>query len=466
MPLLPQVFLCGIRADVQGRPSVCFQNWKVHSMKREDYKIYYIWLADAIGRSYPVFRELLDPFGSVYEIYRADIEAYSYLSARVKRHIEKLCDKNIGESVRIADYCASHGISIVTYEDEAYPSLLKEIEKPPLLLYIRGIMPDFEGKLHIAAVGTRSMTEYGKCVAYNFGYSLAKNGAVVVSGMALGCDSVAMCASLDAGGYCIGVLGCGVDIAYPPEHARFMRQIMKHGALISEYPPGTKAEPKHFPERNRIISGLSRATLMIEGDMKSGAMISARCAEAQGRVIYAVPGKLGEKSSEGTVALISGGARVATSANDILKEYTFLYRGKIDLKSYEEIPSDKIDGCLSSRDIKSGRAKFDKHRERKSSEAKNGISAEPQNNESVFASIKLKEDKYAENVGSKTAERDTSMLSGEIAAVYAKLPKGEMFCADDVAKYGISARDFMSSVTMLEIYGLARSYPGGRYTVQ
>lgn len=435
-------------------------------MKKEDYKIYYIWLADAIGRSYSVFRELLDAFGSVYEIYRADVEAYSYLSKRVARYIDKLCDKRIGESVRIADYCSRNGINIVTYEDEKYPSLLKEIEKPPLVLYIRGIMPDFEGKLHIAMVGTRSMTEYGKCVAYNFGYSFAKNGAVVVSGMALGCDSVAMCASLDAGGYCIGVLGCGVDIAYPPEHARFMRQIIKHGALISEYPPGTKAEPKYFPERNRIISGLSRATLMIEGDMKSGAMISARCAESQGRVVYAVPGKLGEKSSEGAVALISNGALVPTSANDILKEYTFLYRGKIDLKSYEEIPSEKIDTFLSARDIKAGRAKFEKRRKDKGGDPITKNTDRSDKTEDLVSSIKLKENNTAEKENDTAQETDISMLSAEIAAVYGKLPKGEMFAADDVAKYGVSARDFMSSITMLEIYGIARSYPGGRYTVK
>lgn len=434
-------------------------------MKKEDYKIYYIWLADAIGRSYSVFKELYDTFGSVYEIYRADAEAYSYLSKRVGRHIEKLCNKSIGASVRIADYCARNGISIVTYEDEKYPTLLKEIEKPPLVLYIRGIMPDFEGKLHIAAVGTRSMTEYGKCVAYNFGYSLARNGAVVVSGMALGCDSVAMCAAMDAGGYCIGVLGCGVDIAYPPEHARFMRQIIKHGALISEYPPGTKAEPKHFPERNRIISGLSRATLLIEGDMKSGAMITARYAEAQGRVVYAVPGKLGERSSEGAVALISNGARVPTSANDVLKEYTFLYRGKIDLRTYEDTPSEKIDGFLSARDIKAGRAKFEKRRSDKSGDTKKEAITLTEKTEDVLSSVKLKGDKSSENEKVNGSGTDTSMLSPEIASVYEKLPKGEMFAADDVAKYGISARDFMSSITMLEIYGLARAYPGGRYTV-
>ena len=447
----------------------------MYALKKDDYKIYYIWLSSAINRSYAVYRELVEAFGSVYDIYTADCDDYAYLGGRAERYIEALCDKNISDAVKITDYCSLSGISIVTYEDEVYPSLLKDIENPPLVLYIRGKMPDFERKLHIAVVGTRSMTDYGKCVAYNIGYSLSKNGAVVVSGMALGNDSVAMCAALDAGAGCIGVLGCGVDIAYPPQHAYFMRQVANKGALISEYPPGTRAEPKHFPQRNRIISGLCRATLLVEGDKKSGAMITARCAEAQGRKLYAVPGKVGERSSEGALALIGEGAAVATCANDILKEYAFLYRGKIDLRTHEEYSSEKIDTLLSAREIKAGKTKIDAPRppSRQTSGQGQRTESKKESNRpvrvSIFDSFKLKTKKSAEStedLAGNEKQNKTACLSPELLRVYEKLPKNEIFAADDAEKYGVGVKEFLSAVTMLEIYGLARAYPGGRYTVE
>ena len=438
-------------------------------IKKEDYTIYYIWLSEAVGRSYKAYRELISAFGNVYDIYRADADEYMHLSGNVRRHIEGLCDKSIGKAVSVSDFCRGHGIHIITYESDVYPSLLKNIESPPLVLYVRGRLPDFEGKLHISAVGTRRMTEYGKEIAYNFGYSLAKNGAVLVSGMALGCDAAAMCGALDAGGFAIGVLGCGVDIAYPPEHAHFMRHVERHGALISEYPPGTRAEPSHFPERNRIISGLSRALIVVEGDIKSGAMISARHAISQGRAVFAVPGRLGEKSSEGAVSLLSDGARLAREATDVLREYALLYRGKIDLKSYDALSSEQIDARLYARGVsKSKGSRRAPKAESKSinKPIKENLTEEQPSQKSggMFASfVKIKDSKKQKE---EESGKDTSMLSAELRTIYEKLPKGEMFASDDVAKYGISARDFMSGVTMLEIYGLAVSYPGGRYILK
>ena len=406
----------------------------------------------------------MEGFGGVYEIYRADTEEYGYFSQRVKRYAEALSNKDITEAVIISDYCERVGIEILTIEDVRYPDLLKQIEDPPIVLYVRGKMPEFDSTLHVACVGTRSMTEYGKCVAYDFGYTLAKNGAVVVSGMALGCDSVSMCAALDAGGMCIGVLGCGVDIAYPPEHSRFMNQLAKHGSIISEYPPGTRAEPSHFPRRNRIISGISRVMLVVEGDMGSGAMISAKHAEDQGRTVYAVPGKLGEHASEGTVSLISNGAKVAVSALDILKEYAFLYRGRIDLKSYPQKQPQQIDVLLSARGIKTAKLKTDRKKPGATSE-KRRIGTEPGAElTSIGSFMNLKKEKSKKD---KTDNASAgSSLPSELLPLYEKLPKGEMFAADDVAEYGIGASEFLSGITMLEIYGVAKSYPGGRYLVE
>ncbi len=440
-------------------------------IKKDDYTIYYIWLSEAVCRSYKAYRELMSVFDNVYDVYRAEPEEYMRLSRHTKKYIEGLCDKSIGNAVKISDFCRKNAIHILTYESTDYPSLLKNIEAPPLVLYVRGKQIDFDSSLCIAGVGTRKMTEYGKEVSYNFGYSLAKNKAVLVSGMALGCDSVSMCAAIDAGGLTVGVLGSGVDIAYPPEHAHFMSYVEKHGALISEYPPGTKAEPSHFPERNRIISGLCRALIVFEGDSKSGAMISARHASSQGRAVYAVPGRLDEKSSEGAVSLLLDGARIAREANDILREYALLYRGKIDLKSYEKLTGTEIDKRLSVRGVRDKciKAKIPEIQAKKAKSAVTEIKA--QENGAFASLIKLKDKKAKQgNQDNKEKTNNTSpnaaMLSDELRLIYEKLPKDEMFLADDVVKYKISAQDFLSSVTMLEIYGLAVSYPGGRYVIK
>lgn len=416
-----------------------------------------------------MYRELTEAIGSVYDVYRADGDTFFRLSARIRRRAEALLDKSLFHAMSITDFCRESGISIITYEDEVYPSLLRDIEDPPLVLYIRGKMPDFEKRLHVAVVGTRKMTEYGKNVAYNMGYSLAKNGAVVISGMALGCDSVAMCAALDAGCATVAVLGCGVDIAYPPQHALFMRNILDHGGTVmSEYPPGTVAERDYFVRRNRIISGLCRATLVVEADMISGAMHTARFADAQGRALFAIPGKVGEKMSEGTLSLISEGARVALEPNDILKEYVFLYRGTVDLRTYAAFDGEYINNALSLRGVRS-------RVERNSSDKilqkvrKRDVSASSDTKERIGIRDVISDFvKKKQTVTRPDTEKESklALLSEDVREIYDKLPKNEIFIADDVEKYGISVRRFMSAVTILEISGLAISYPGSRYTLQ
>lgn len=426
--------------------------------------IYYIWLSCAISGSYDVYKELVDTFGSVYDIYSADGGMYERLSSRVRKRAAALSDKNLERAVKISDYCNSRGITIITYEDAVYPTLLRDIEKPPIILYIRGKMPLFERDLHVGVVGTRKMTEYGKCMAYNIGYSLARNGAVVVSGMALGNDSVAMCAALDAGGKCIGVLGSGVDIAYPPEHSGFLENIVTHGgAVISEYPPGTRPQPEFFIERNRIIAGLCRATVMVEGDIKSGAMHTARFTSRYGRTLYAVPGKVGEKASEGTLSLISNGARVATEANDILKEYVFLYRGFIDLMSYPDLDGESIDARLYERGVRKSKAartlvpRIHNIHDGKKVEIPKGP------HPSVAFTTRRNQSEDNDTQSSEQLLQKVNSLPDNIRKIYDRLPKNELFIADEAVKYGISVQEFLYAATMLELQGLAVSFPGSRY---
>ncbi len=212
------------------------------------------------------------------------------------------------------------GVQLVTWEDQAYPRLLREIDDAPPLLYVRGQL-SADDEWAVAVVGTRRSTSYGREAAHQIAGDLARNNITVVSGMARGIDSEAHKAALEAGGRTIAVLGCGIDIIYPPENRALAEAILKSGALVSEYPTGTQPEARNFPPRNRIISGLSLGTVIVEGDENSGAMITARFALEQNREVFAVPGNITYKHSGGTNKLIRDGeAKLILSVEDILVE--------------------------------------------------------------------------------------------------------------------------------------------------
>ena len=215
---------------------------------------------------------------------------------------------------------AAQGVQVLTWESEHYPSLLKNIAQPPPVLYVRGeITPADE--FAVAVVGTRHASTYGKEVARRLATGLAENGVTVVSGLALGIDGIAHKAALDAGGRTLAVLGCGLDTIYPATHQELAKQISRAGAVLSDYPLGTRPEAINFPPRNRLISGLSLGAVMVEGGLQSGALITVRFALEQGRETFAVPGNIYNRSSEGTNAIIQRGeAKLVTCVKDILEE--------------------------------------------------------------------------------------------------------------------------------------------------
>lgn len=210
------------------------------------------------------------------------------------------------------------GIEVLTWEDQNYPGKLLEIDQPPPVLYTRGKI-NSEDDWAIAIVGTRRMTVYGRQVTQDLGTILAAKGVTVVSGLARGIDSIAHTAALDSGGRTLAVLGCGVDIIYPPENRKLYERIVESGAVISEYPPGTMPESSNFPPRNRIISGLSQATVVVEAGETSGALITASFAANQGREVFVVPGNILAPQSMGCNRLIRDGARILLNPNDVLE---------------------------------------------------------------------------------------------------------------------------------------------------
>ncbi|MBI3459231.1 DNA-protecting protein DprA [Candidatus Azambacteria bacterium] len=220
-------------------------------------------------------------------------------------------------------------MKIIKLEDQNYPPLLKEIFNPPQKLYLEGdfIESDFE-KL-IAIVGTRKFSSYGKEAAIYFAENLARAGLTIVSGLARGIDTFAHQSALEVGGRTIAVLGSGLSNIYPSENKQLARNIIKSGVLVSEFEPDEGPLPYHFPQRNRIIAGLSKATLVIEAPIKSGSLITARFALEQNREVFCVPGSIFSNNSEGTNYLISEGAKLVSDYREILREFGIETEDKI-----------------------------------------------------------------------------------------------------------------------------------------
>jgi DNA processing protein len=218
-----------------------------------------------------------------------------------------------------AEQLQSYGVRALTWNDDAYPALLKEIDDAPPVLYMRGDLSTVDGWA-VSVVGTRRPTPYGRQVAEELTYQLSSNRICIVSGLARGVDAIAHRSAIQAGGRTVAVLACGLDIVYPPEHAKLAREIMDHGALISEYPLGTQPRGDYFPRRNRIMSGVSLGVLVVEGDVKSGAIITARWAADQNREVFAAPGSIFSPQSRGTNGLIQQGAKLVQKVEDVLEE--------------------------------------------------------------------------------------------------------------------------------------------------
>ena len=249
-----------------------------------------------------------------------------------------LADHDLTAANRILADCQRLNISLLTLQDAAYPSRLKNIYDPPCLLYYKGRMPAFDEEAAIAVVGTRDCTPYGVACAEKLSFGLASGGALIVTGLAAGVDSAAARGALRAGGTVAGVVGNGLDVPYPYENRYLYEDVAAAGVLISEYPPGTRPAASHFPVRNRILSGLALATLVVEAPERSGALITANTALEQGRDVFAVPGPIDAENSVGCNRLIRDGAGLVSEAWDILREYEARFPDKLRQKESREEP--------------------------------------------------------------------------------------------------------------------------------
>ena len=292
---------------------------------------YWVWLTTLPGLGQRTKLQLLEHFASPEEIYFAPEEELLLAEGVTKAQCALLADKSLDRAEKVLEDCAKDGQFLLTMDDAAYPARLRNIYDPPLLLYGKGSLPLFDEEVAVTVVGTRSCTPYGVKAASELGYELAKQGALLVSGMAKGIDGEALRGALRAGGFTAAVLGGGADVVYPAANRRLYEDIAATGVILSEYPPGTEPRGEHFPVRNRLLSVLSVATLVVEAPERSGALITAATALEQGREVFAVPGPFDAPMSRGCNGLIREGAGLVCEAWDVLSFYESRYPHKLRL---------------------------------------------------------------------------------------------------------------------------------------
>ena len=295
-----------------------------HPMSPDDLRSH-VRLACVPGIGSRLRRLLLERFGTPEGVFAAspdEISSVGRISRKLATMIPTLADSTVADDV-IA-LCRKRSVDILLEGRDGYPPLLSRIDDPPGLLFVRGtLLP--QDALSVAIVGARHATAYGLKVAEQLGASLARAGYTVVSGLARGIDAAAHRGAIQAGGRTIAVLGSGVLNVYPPEHADLAREVIDSGALISELPPLTAPHEGTFPQRNRIVSGLSLGVVVVQAADRSGALITARLATEQGREVFAVPGPIDCRMSRGCHGLIRDGAKLVESVDDILEEFGPLF---------------------------------------------------------------------------------------------------------------------------------------------
>lgn len=307
-------------------------------------KLYWVGFNLVRGIGAVRLQGLIDHFGDAAAAWRGspeELRAAGLGSKVVERLVELRASLDLE---KLWERIAAQGIRIVTWQDETYPPRLKEIEQPPPVLYVRGeLVP--EDDFAVAIVGTRRVTPYGRQITDELAAYLASNGITIVSGLARGVDAAAHAAALRAGGRTLAVLGSGVDRIYPAENRSLADQIMQHGAVLSDYPVGTAPEATNFPPRNRIISGLSLAVVVVEAGETSGALITAEFAAEQGREVFAVPGSILAAQSKGTNRLIQNGALPLVTPDDLLQALN-LTRVSAQKSARTLLPADDVEKQL------------------------------------------------------------------------------------------------------------------------
>lgn len=397
---------------------------------------YWLWLSTRkhIGNRKKL--ELLEHFGTPEAVYLADDAVYDELAVLTEQDKSILGDKSLKEADRILRDCDNKRISILTWDDPQYPSRLKAISDPPLILYYEGCIPDLNSTAVIGMVGTRTASLYGMKHAKELGYQLGRGGAIIVSGIAVGIDSMSLEGALVAGTTVVSVLGNGTDVIYPKRNKKLYDDVRARGCLISEFPPGTKPLGTNFPSRNRIISGLSLGVVVVEAPASSGALITARTALDQGRDVFTIPANLGVPSCAGNLKLLKDGAILIEDGTDVLREYSGRFDLNLDHFSMENVSTDSETTTLGTADVVSQQETPDKK--------------------------SIDKENFDNYIDFEQALRE---VSEDCAIIMHLLAKGDLHLDAIIEKTAMGASKVSVSMTILQIKKFVKRLPGLRFAL-
>ncbi len=406
--------------------------------------VHWIWLATRPNVSDRMKQELIQRFHDPEDVFYAEAEHYSIVPDMTETVCNSLMDKNLDKAWKIIECCKQKAIHILTYQDAAYPSRLKNISDPPMVFYYKGRLPDFDAQPIIGVVGTRRATAYGLNTAKKMGYQIACCGGALVSGAAEGIDAAAMAGALTGNGTVAAILGSGVDIVYPACNKALFADMERYGCIMSEFVPGTPPYAWNFPKRNRIISGLSNGVLVVEAPKKSGSLITAELALEQGRDVFVTPGNIDSPNSVGSNALMREGAVAVSTGWDVLAEYEAQFPGK--LHSSEQ-PGPTLMAEIAEPKV-----------------AEPAQSILVQKKKSDFADKKNidKEEKLPYS----DVEKKLPALSEQEQLIVNELKQGERLTDDVIAATGIAAGQMLGVLTVLEIKGVICRLPGNRIALK
>ena len=394
---------------------------------------YWLWLTTRKGLGPAGALTVIDHFITPERAYYGEREDYEALPLPPLAR-QSLLDKSMDGANRILGDCDRLGVRVMTFQDADYPQRLRQIEAPPVVLYIRGKAFRFDEEAAIAVVGMRKCSQASQTRAERFGMELAANGALVASGIAEGVDCCAVRGALKGGGPVVSLLAGGVDVPFPRENRFLFEDVAVAGALISEYPPGTPHKSGHFDPRNRILSGLCLGVLAVECKSSGGTMLTVNHALDQGREVFAVPIGLDEQSARGTNRLIHDcKAKLVENAGDILKEFVDLFPAK--LSALAPLSRSVVEARLSGEDKPQAAPKAPKER------------------------------KEAPSPGRELIPRDQqkSRFTDDELAILAAASKAALTADEVVEKTQIPAKRVLSALTMLQLQGALEERPGRRH---
>ena len=384
--------------------------------------LYWIWLAEHPELTAQHKRYIAEHFSDPEELYFGQIP--SNVDPALQKALE---NKDLTIPKQILRKCAQKQIDVLVLTDDEYPKRLRNIPDPPLVLYYRGTLPDFDARPLIAMVGTRKATPYGISSTRRLAQQISACGGLVVSGGAFGVDTAAMEGALDNDDSVIAVLGCGVDVVYPRSNRRLFQDVLKKGCLISEYPPESNPEHWHFPQRNRIISGLANGVVVSEAPCKSGALITARYALEQGRDVFAVPGNIDMATCAGSNALLEEGATAVLSGWSVMREYE---------AHYPEIVANRMESILQP--------------ERKSSLLKVAQST-------VVDKINIDNEEKNAYIGKEISDAELSEEEQKLLSVITSEPQ---HMDNVIAQSGVPTGKALSLLTKMAVKGYVVNHPG------